>query len=65
VPIRYITPDEDDSLEDGGYVIDMKRFKMPEVRLTPRRESRRSCSPRRSRIAMARVARTPRSSISR
>lgn len=35
VPIRYITPDEDDSLEDGGYVIDTKRFKMPEVRLTP------------------------------
>jgi proteasome accessory factor B len=34
VPIRYVTPDEDDSLEDGGYVIDMKRFKMPEVRLT-------------------------------
>lgn len=26
---------EDDSLEDGGYVIDLKRFKMPEVRLTP------------------------------
>src|SRR6187401_3269138 len=35
VPIRYITPDEDDSLEEGGYVIDLKRFKMPEVRLTP------------------------------
>jgi proteasome accessory factor B len=35
VPIRYITPDEDDALEDGGYVIDLKRFKMPEVRLTP------------------------------
>lgn len=35
VPIRYISPDEDDSLEDGGYVIDLKRFKMPEVRLTP------------------------------
>src|SRR6201999_2516350 len=35
VPIRYITPDEDDSLEDGGYVIDLKRFTMPEVRLTP------------------------------
>src|SRR5262245_4462111 len=34
VPIRYITPEEDDSLEDGGYVIDLKRFKMPEVRLT-------------------------------
>ncbi len=35
IPIRYVTPDEDDSLEDGGYVIDLKRFKMPEVRLTP------------------------------
>lgn len=35
VPIRYVTPDEDDALEDGGYVIDLKRFKMPEVRLTP------------------------------
>jgi proteasome accessory factor B len=35
VPIRYVTPEEDDSLEDGGYVIDLKRFKMPEVRLTP------------------------------
>jgi len=35
VPIRYITPEEDDSLEDGGYIIDLKRFKMPEVRLTP------------------------------
>ena len=35
VPIRYITPEEDDSLEDGGYVIDLKRFRLPEVRLTP------------------------------
>jgi predicted DNA-binding transcriptional regulator YafY len=35
VPIRYITPEEDDSLEDGGYIIDLKRFRMPEVRLTP------------------------------
>ncbi|MCE9571982.1 MAG: WYL domain-containing protein [Deltaproteobacteria bacterium] len=34
VPIRYITPEEDDALEDGGYVIDVKRFRMPEVRLT-------------------------------
>src|SRR5262249_1519350 len=34
VPIRYVTPDEDDALEAGGYVIDLKRFKMPEVRLT-------------------------------
>ena len=35
VPIRYVTPHEYDSLEDCGYVIDLKRFKMPEVRLTP------------------------------
>jgi proteasome accessory factor B len=34
IPIRYITPEEDDSLEDGGYVIDLKRFRLPEVRLT-------------------------------
>jgi proteasome accessory factor B len=34
VPIRYITPEEDDSLEDGGYLIDLKRFRLPEVRLT-------------------------------
>jgi len=35
VPIRYVTPDEDDSLEDGGYVIDLKRLKSPEARLPP------------------------------
>ena len=35
VPIRYVTPDEDDSLEDGGYVIDLKRYRLPEVNLTP------------------------------
>ena len=34
VPIRYITPEEDDALEDGGYVIDLKRYRLPEVRLT-------------------------------
>jgi proteasome accessory factor B len=35
VPIRYITPDEDDALEEGGYVVDLKRFRLPEVQLTP------------------------------
>jgi len=35
VPIRYITPDEDDSLEEGGYVVDLKRFRLPPVNLTP------------------------------
>lgn len=34
VPIRYITPEEDDALEDGGYTVDFKRFSLPEVRLT-------------------------------
>src|SRR5678815_2101306 len=34
VPIRYITPDEDDSLEEGGYVVDLKRFRLPPVNLT-------------------------------
>lgn len=34
VPVRYITPDEDDALEEGGYVVDLKRYRMPEVNLT-------------------------------
>lgn len=34
VPVRYITPDEDDALEDGGYVVDLKRYRLPEVHLT-------------------------------
>ena len=34
VPIRYITPEEDDALEEGGYVVNLKRYRMPEVKLT-------------------------------
>src|SRR5690349_24632856 len=34
VPVRYITPDEDDALEEGGYVIELKRYRLPEVHLT-------------------------------
>jgi proteasome accessory factor B len=34
VPIRYVTPDEDDSLEEGGYVVDLKKLRLPEVHLT-------------------------------
>jgi proteasome accessory factor B len=34
VPIRYITPDEDDALEEGGYVVEYKRYRLPEVHLT-------------------------------
>lgn len=33
VPIRYVTPDEDDAIDEGGYVIDLKRYRLPEVRL--------------------------------
>jgi proteasome accessory factor B len=35
VPVRYVTPDEDDALEEGGYVVNLKRYRLPEVRLTP------------------------------
>lgn len=34
VPIRYITPEDDDSVEEGGYVVEYKRYRLPEVRLT-------------------------------
>ncbi len=34
VPVRYITPDEDDALEEGGYVVELKRYRLPEVHLT-------------------------------
>ncbi len=34
VPVRYITPDEDSSVEDGGYVIELKKYRLPEVHLT-------------------------------
>lgn len=33
VPIRYITPEEDDTLEEGGYVVSVKRYRLPEVHL--------------------------------
>ncbi len=34
VPVRYITPEEDDAIDEGGYVIDMKKYSLPEVHLT-------------------------------
>ncbi len=34
VPVRYITPEEDDSVEEGGYVVELKRYRLPEVHLT-------------------------------
>lgn len=35
VPVRYITPDEDAAVEDGGYVVELKKYRLPEVHLTP------------------------------
>ena len=34
VPVRYITPEEDDAIDEGGYVIDLKKYRLPEVQLT-------------------------------
>jgi proteasome accessory factor B len=34
VPVRYVTPEQDDTLEEGGYLVDHKRYLMPEVQLT-------------------------------
>jgi len=34
VPVRYITPEDDDAIDEGGYVIDLKKYRLPEVQLT-------------------------------
>ncbi len=35
VPLRYVTPDEDDSVDEGGYIVDLRRYRLPEIHLTP------------------------------
>jgi proteasome accessory factor B len=35
VPIRYIQPEDDEAAEDTGYVVDLRRYRMPVVHLTP------------------------------
>jgi proteasome accessory factor B len=35
VPLRYVTPDDDESLEEAGYVVDLRRYRMPTISLTP------------------------------
>lgn len=35
VPVRYITPDENSAVEDGGYVVELSKYRLPEVHLTP------------------------------
>ncbi len=35
VPLRYVTPDDDDAVDEAGYVVDLRRYRLPEVHLTP------------------------------
>lgn len=35
VPLRYVPPEEEEGLDDGGYVIDLRKYRLPELRLTP------------------------------
>jgi proteasome accessory factor B len=35
VPLRYVNPDEDDSVDEPGYIIDLRRYRLPEIHLTP------------------------------
>lgn len=35
VPLRYVTPEEDDSVDEPGYVVDLRRYRLPEIHLTP------------------------------
>ncbi len=35
VPLRYVIPEEDDSVDEAGYTVDLRRYKMPVVHLTP------------------------------
>ena len=34
VPLRYVTADEDDSVDDSGYLVDLRRYRLPEIHLT-------------------------------
>jgi proteasome accessory factor B len=35
VPLRYVTPEEDDAVDEAGYVVDLRRYRLPEIHLTP------------------------------
>ena len=34
VPLRYVPPEEEEGLDDGGDVIDLRKYRLPEIRLT-------------------------------
>ncbi len=35
VPLRYVVPDEDDTIDEAGYVVDLRRYRLPALHLTP------------------------------
>ncbi len=35
VPLRYVTPEDDDSVDEAGYVVDLRRYRLPEIHLLP------------------------------
>jgi proteasome accessory factor B len=35
VPLRYVQPDDDEAVDEPGYVVDLRRYRLPEIRLTP------------------------------
>src|SRR5215470_4412540 len=35
VPLRYVTPDDDDAVDEPGYIVDLRRYRLPEIHLTP------------------------------
>lgn len=35
VPLRYVTPEDDDTIEEAGYIVDLRRYRLPEIHLTP------------------------------
>lgn len=35
VPVRYVTPEDDDTFEEAGYVVDLRRYRLPELAFTP------------------------------
>lgn len=35
VPLRYVVPDEDETIDEPGYVVDLRRYKLPPLHFTP------------------------------
>src|SRR6185436_19164582 len=34
VPLRYVVPDDDDTIDEAGYVVDLRRYRLPPLHLT-------------------------------